>query len=686
MASDVNVRVTADIGQAQSSLNNLSSEFTRMGDNAEQANEELGRIGSMQRLQALDEMANKMSGVADSVLNFANESVQASAKWVAIDSQFSQVFGDLEQDAQIALDGISRSTGIMSTRMKQSFIQIGAFGKTAGMDTKTSLNLAERSMMAVADSAAFYDRSLEDVTESMQSFLKGNYENDAALGLSATEFTRNAKAMELYGVEFKDLDELQKQFTLLAMVESANELSGALGQASRESDGLENKMGNLEQSIEDFKRTIGDEILPTFIDLLTSMAEWVQRATEWFWELDPIVKQFAGGIALGIVVVGKILPIITGLGLAMMSLNLAMLPVLLIIGAIILAVGLAVVAFNNWDEAVKIFQDVWAVVWAWLQETFPQAIAMITEIVNWFIENWDVISATAVAVWDFIVAGLSSALQTIWDIVQAVFKNIDIMIGTVWQVIKDLTVNVWTIIQGTIEIAMGIIQGVIRTISAIIKGDWEGAWKAIQESTSQVWSGIQKVIGGVFKGISDFIGTTLTGIGQLFSNTWNSVVDIAKSTLGRLWDAVVNVINKIKDIFNFKLKLPEIDIPHIKLPHFSITGSFNPLKGQLPKIGIEWYAKGGIMTNPTAFGMNGNNMMVGGEAGAEAILPLNKRNLGMIGSKIADTMQYNSQQPVINQVSINVEGNVDSDERMQQLASTVNEILYDQYQNQFTWS
>ena len=50
-----------------------------------------------------------------------------------------------------------------------------------------------------------------------------------------------------------------------------------------------------------------------------------------------------------------------------------------------------------------------------------------------------------------------------------------------------------------------------------------------------------------------------------------------------------------------------------KLPHFKLTGSFSLNPPSVPKLGIEWYAKGGLMTKPTAFGMNGNNLMVGGE-------------------------------------------------------------------------
>lgn len=82
----------------------------------------------------------------------------------------------------------------------------------------------------------------------MKSFLKGNYENDSALGLSCTETTRNAAANALYGKSFNELSESQKQLTLLQMVEDANKASGALGQAARESDTWTNQTGNLKQA------------------------------------------------------------------------------------------------------------------------------------------------------------------------------------------------------------------------------------------------------------------------------------------------------------------------------------------------------------------------------------------------------------------------------------------------------
>ena len=107
----------------------------------------------------------------------------------------------------------------------------------------------------------------------MQSYLKGNYENDAALGISSTETTRNAAANKLYGKSFNDLSEAQKQLTLLQMVEDGNKLSGALGQAAREGGGLENVMGNMKQAITDLGAAFGAPLLQPFLDIVQKVSE-----------------------------------------------------------------------------------------------------------------------------------------------------------------------------------------------------------------------------------------------------------------------------------------------------------------------------------------------------------------------------------------------------------------------------
>jgi phage-related minor tail protein len=101
---------------------------------------------------------------------------------------------------------------------------------------------------------------------------------------------------------------------------------------------------------------------------------------------------------------------------------------------------------------------------------------------------------------------------------------------------------------------------------------------------------------------------------------------------------ISGIVERIKGLSNFTLKFSEISIPHIHLPHFKISGSFNPLNGQILSLGIDWFANGGILTKPTVFGANGGSLMAGGEAGNEAVLPLNDRTLGAIGEGIVNAM------------------------------------------------
>lgn len=256
-------------------------------------------INNTEANQSIDETTGKASGAqskivssfkkigaavvaylaVDKIIDFGSACINAASDAQAMNSQFAQVFGDLGELAAQNLSGIADSAGITEERMKASYTKIAAFAKTTGMETADALSLADRAMVAVADSAAFYDRTLEETTESLQSFLKGNFENDAALGLSCTETTRNAAANELYGQSFKDLSEAQKQLTLLKMVEDANALSGALGQSARESETWTNQIGNLGQAWTNFKAAIGEGFLDFAVDAVMGLTTVVDGFT-----------------------------------------------------------------------------------------------------------------------------------------------------------------------------------------------------------------------------------------------------------------------------------------------------------------------------------------------------------------------------------------------------------------------
>lgn len=215
------------------------------------------------------------------IIEFGKKAVESAAEINAANSQLEQTFGSLKDSADEAMQRVADASGIVKTRLQGIGTSIYAFAKTSGMESSQALKMMEDALNIAADSAAYYDRSLEETSESLKSFLKGNFENDAALGLSCTETTRNITANKLYGKSFQELSESQKQLTLLQMVKDANELSGAMGQASRESDGLENVLGNLKESWKQLLAVIGQPILQATISVIQQMTSALSKLTEY---------------------------------------------------------------------------------------------------------------------------------------------------------------------------------------------------------------------------------------------------------------------------------------------------------------------------------------------------------------------------------------------------------------------
>lgn len=620
---------------------------------------------------------------ADKIKDFGLNCINAAADANAASSQFSQVFGDMESTASKSLKGIADNTGIQVNRMKGSYTQIAAFAKTTGMDTSNALGLADRAMVAVADSAAFYDRSLEETTESLQSFLKGNYENDSALGLSCTETTRNAAANELYGKSFKDLSESQKQLTLLKMVEDANELSGALGQAARESDTWTNQTGNLQQAWTDFKAALGENVLSLAVKLVKNMASAIESVTEklpdavqWLKEHEGVLKLVAtavGAVTAGVIAYKAAMAIssiisaaqaaLNGMTIAQYALNLAMSlnPVGLVVAAIAALIAIVIACYNEFEGFRNIVNGVAEWIKSNLIAAFDFLKPYIEAIVTAVGELVSAIGERLMQAFQWIVDKITEVYNSSSPIVQAIktlftthFENIKVVIQTVFEVIKTVVSTVMTVIQQ-----------IIQTITAAIKGDWSGVWNGIKSIFSTIWDAIKSIVTTVLNAIKTIISNVLNAaksivsnilnsIKSVFSNIWNSIkstvsnvingikstissgLNAAKSVVSRVLESikskfssifesakniVKSAIDKIKSFFNFDWSLPKL-----KLPHFEISGKFSLDPPSVPKFGIEWYKKamddGMIMNKPTVFGVNPSTgkFLAGGEAGSETVV------------------------------------------------------------------
>lgn len=272
---------TAELNKLKTQLGGTADAVEDTGDAMEEAGRQGVRFGDLIKANVIsDFIVDGLREIASAAKDMAASFVQSAADVRAETAQYAQTFGELAGEADAAIQQVADSANTLPSLLKPAATSIYAFARSSGADTAQAMDLMAQSMQVAVDAAAYYDRSLSDVTETLQSFLKGNYENDAALGVSATEATRNAQAMEMFGQAFNDLTEIQKQQALLQMVVDAQELSGAMGQAAREADGWQNVQGNLNEAWRQFAAVKGQAMLDALIPAMQEVTGLLTGLTD----------------------------------------------------------------------------------------------------------------------------------------------------------------------------------------------------------------------------------------------------------------------------------------------------------------------------------------------------------------------------------------------------------------------
>lgn len=494
----IKIGIVIDDSTASKDLSGLASKTDDLADGFKDAEKASLSFGDVLKANIFsDAIISGFSRLTDAITNFAAGSVTTAAELKAEVSQFEQAFGQMEGTATAAIADIADETGILDTRLNSAATSIYSFARASGGTEAESMSLMEDALTAAADAAAYYDRSLDDTTEQLMSFLKGNYENDAALGLSATEATRNAAAMEQFGKEFNDLTEIQKQQTLLSMVTDAQALSGAMGQASRESDGLENVMGNLSEVGRQIQGNIGapvlEAIIPAIQEITNSLMQWTENV-DW-----TAFGNAVSGFITGIIDNGPtIISIIAGIAAGFVAWN-----VVTMIQGVVSAIN----AFKLANEGASIAQlALNAAMNANPIGIIVTAItALITIIGTLWVTNEDFRNAV-VEIWENIKAAFVEA----WEAIEAAWSVASAYFTAIWNAIKVTFSPVVEYLSGIFsdawESVKQIFSGVIDFIAGVFTGDWERAWDGIKNIFTGIWNGIVSVLEGavnlIIKGIN----------------------------------------------------------------------------------------------------------------------------------------------------------------------------------------
>ncbi|KXY48840.1 DUF2207 domain-containing protein [Bacillus sp. FSL M7-1020] len=287
-----------------------------------------------------------------------------------------------------------------------------------------------------------------------------------------------------------------------------------------------------------------------------------------------------------------------------------------------------------------------------IQEAYNWVSTTISEMVTWLGTQWEIAKAVAQLAWGLFKQYIIQPVVDTWNLVKEKFSDLVSWLNSQWETIKSYTSAAWNLVK------QYVIQPVQELWSATKEklndlANWIlGNWAKIQSYTLAAWQLVYKYVidpvisaynstkekfGEMYNSAKEKFDAIKNAAQEKFDAAKRNIIDPIKEAVGN----VEEFIGKIKGFFSdLKLKIPKPEMP--PLPHFSLQTSTKNVLGKdvtYPSgINIDWRAKGGIFTKPTIFGMNNGRYQAAGEAGDEAVLPLNKKTLGAIGAGIVAAM------------------------------------------------
>ena len=325
---------------------------------------------------------------------------------------------------------------------------------------------------------------------------------------------------------------------------------------------------------------------------------------------------------------------------------------------------------GNWSRAWNGIKEIFSSIWNGISSFFSNIINVIKDVADvvlgWFGTSWNKVWINIKTFFEGIWNGIATFFTTIWEtlknvvtvgimaigsILSAAFDIITLPFRFIWENCKEIIISVWDAIKSKVSTVIHAVASVISTVMNTIKTVFTTVWNAIKTVVTTVVNAIKSVVTTVFNAIKstattvwnaiktavttpvNAIKSTVTSVFNSVKSTVVSIFNGIKSTATSVWNGIKSAIttpieaakNKVKsvvDAIKGFFSGMKISLPHIKLPHFKVTGKLSIAPPSVPHLSIDWYKEGGIMTSPTIFGINGSSLMAGGEAGAEAILPL----------------------------------------------------------------
>ncbi len=542
-----------------------------------------------------------------------------------------------------AADGVRKyareaaAAGISMNEYSEQAVSFGAALKQAyGGDAAKAMEAANTAILDMTDNAAKMGTPLESIQNAYQGFAKQNYTmlDNLKLGYGGTktEMERLLKdAQKISGVEY-NIDNLGDVYEAIHVIQGELGLTGvAAEEASQTFSGSFNAM---KASLRNFFGTLalGEDIKPALHGLLTSVDTFV------FNNLIPMIGTIIKGLPDVIwAFISEGIPMLVGRASSFLQTA---------------AETLKGLASNLSAEKIK----------TWALENVPRILAAAADLIKNFasglINNLPQILASLRDIGLAVVTGLGSALfEKVTAGATGIKDRFLTVLHGLWQGVVETATNIRDGFMSKIHSIRDSIAGVVT----IIKDRFLAPIYVLRDSVSNAIQALKDGFMSRINSVRDSVGSVASAIKDKFL-----------SPIETLKNKIKGIVDAIKGFFNFS-----VSAPHIPLPHFYISPSGwklgDLLKGSIPSLGINWYAKGGIATSPVVAG-------IGEGKSDEAILPLDPFWKRM--DRIANTLEKNR---AGGDVTVNVYATPGMD--VNELAETVQrKIIQTQKRRTAAWS
>lgn len=631
--------------------------FARAGLSAEQAAAALAPAMNLAAGEGGD-LDTVSAGLVGTINGFGDSFENAS--------DYADVFANACNNSALEINGLSDAMGVAAPvfrtagyTVKDAALYLGVMADN-NIDAAEGANALKTGLAKLIDPAKegqeWMDKlgiSVTNADGSMKDTITVQRELNAAFS-TLSESEQIAAASAIFGK-----NQMSKWLALINTApEDVEALSEALDQdgttmemATAMMSGFGGSLEKLKSSLDVAITSLGEALAPA----ISKVADYIQRAVDWFNNLSDEQKQLAAKIGIVVAALGpalvvggkilgkvgsfltkmpKIVKTVKTLGTGIKALTAgAMGPWLIAIAAIIAA---GVLLYKNWDKVSAFAKKLWSNLKAAFDKIKATILGAWDSIKTATTKAWDTVKSALTGAWTNIKTTVSNAVSAVFNTMKKGWTDINTSLKNNWESIKNNLSAKWTAMKTIVSNAVSAVFNAMKTGWVNINTSLKNNWEIIKNNLSTKWENMKTVVTNAVGAVKTAISTAWTNVNDTLKTSWDTIktslsdkwdsiktsvsdkVDSVKTTLSDAWDSVKEtvssawdsvkesitgpisdakdtlseIVKKIKGFF--PIKLGKI-FSGIKLPHFTIDGGEYPWgiggQGRKPSIDIEWYKK-----------------------------------------------------------------------------------------------